>query len=467
MGKPIIFSKAMVKIFNVGWQNWYINHKWYKLKGVNNDSRGSLDVVPAGTFTTGKILRDEIAKGVEDAGLSSEVRGTNIDTHSFIPTFSSLAHLNPYQNWSNPLNTNLACYSNKQTPFDSYFGNATNTPHIFLNKEMVDWLLKELAGNPQAPYFPIQAGLLTGDDVVCNGINKNYTITDVCKVPSQATFTVQGNLIIVGSNTGYSVTVQGTSNDASVGTIIATFQNGQKITKLVNVGSPIIDYTSSSSFINGVYGWYCAGFANNASPMVITAPTATSYKWYIDLDQDFTPNCSSFSTPSLAKITNNNSIVTTTTPAIYQSSSNTCNINWGNCTGQYLLRCYAVNDCGETPYLMKYVTVGRAADNPCTQDTGMSRYAVFPNPIKDGTITVNFTPSQLPCDPPTEYKTIVNNTVKEVKIFDMQGNQMFQNKYEEEEETFSIKGLNLKTGYYIINITFPNGIIEKKVIMVE
>lgn len=42
--------------FTIGLNQWYINHKWYNLRGINNDLRGSLDVVPAGTFTTGKIL---------------------------------------------------------------------------------------------------------------------------------------------------------------------------------------------------------------------------------------------------------------------------------------------------------------------------------------------------------------------------------------------------------------------------
>lgn len=41
--------------FTIGLNTWYINHKWYNLRAINNDIRGSLDVVPAGTFTTGKI----------------------------------------------------------------------------------------------------------------------------------------------------------------------------------------------------------------------------------------------------------------------------------------------------------------------------------------------------------------------------------------------------------------------------
>lgn len=407
------------------------------------------------------------------------------DRFNFIPTPSALdigrgnVSLNDtdykmaYVGATPPLAPKNSPFANFSTDFEKYNPNASNKMHISLNSRNGDWLAKELNVTPITTNCSYRCAdtQIFGQNLICPLASATYTAPVVTAVNNWA-ITQGANLVTLSGNGTPNVILTALPN--TVGDVTLSLTMGDNwakcgnitITKTIHIGSPIIDYTSSSSFISGVYGWYCAGFANNASPTVITTPTATSYKWYIDLDQDIAPNCSFFSTPSLAKITNNNSIVTTTASAIYQSSSNTCNINWGNCTGQYLLRCYAVNDCGETPYLMKYVTVGRAADNPCTQDTGMSRYAVFPNPIKDGTITVNFTPSQLPCDPPTEYKTIVNNTVKDVKIFDMQGNQMFQNKYEE-EETFSIKGLNLKTGYYIINITFPNGIIEKQVIIVE
>jgi hypothetical protein len=465
-------------LFNVGFNHWYIDfsHPRYSLKGINNDYRGSLDVVPAGSFTTGKILRDEIVKGVEDAGLSSEVRGTNIDTHSFIPTFSSLSHLNPYQNWSNPLNTNLACQSNKQTPFDSYFGATSNTPHISLTKEMVAWLLKELAGQPQAPYFPLQAGLLTGDDVICNGINKTYTIADLCKVPSAVIYTqngvttngwsVQGNLQIV-SSTPYSLTVQGTSNIGSTGTITATFQNGQTITKSVNIGAP--DATNSYQIINSIFGWYYTGFASGTAT-VTAVPNATSYRWQIDMNTEFLPVCNAIN-PSFAKFTNNSgipdSIVTTTTPAVVTTINPSVNINFGNCSTDYIVSCFAVNQCGESNFASKYVSLSKSS--PCNPNTAVSKFAVSPNPVIDGTITVNLTPGQIPCDPPlpTSGKMSSNiNTTKEVRIFDLQGNKMFENNYLE-EETFTIKGINLKSGYYILNITFPDGQSDKEIIIFE
>lgn len=235
--------------FTIGWSQWYINHKWYNLRGINNDLRGSLDVVPAGTYTTGKILRDEIVKGLDEKGLSSEIRGTNIDTHSFIPAFSALGHLQPYQSWSNPLNTNLACATNKQTPFDSYYGANINTPHISLTKEMVDWLMKEIGDSthppvPQAPWFPLQPNLLTGSSTICLESNTTISFGDICKLPSAVTWTVTPNIQIITTNS-YNIVVKGITG--GTGTITARFQNGQTYTKNVWVGKPTNTILTSSS----------------------------------------------------------------------------------------------------------------------------------------------------------------------------------------------------------------------------
>ncbi len=154
--------------------------------------------------------------------------------HSFIPTFSALAITNPNQNWNNPLNTNLTCPSNKQTPFDSYYGDSKNTEHTSFTYESVKWLLEELKNNPQAPHFPIQDGSLTGPDLICNS-NSTYSFSDTCKIPSAATWTVSPNLQIVAS-TNYSVTVKQITNGQ--GTITATFQNGQTFTKTIWIGKP-------------------------------------------------------------------------------------------------------------------------------------------------------------------------------------------------------------------------------------
>lgn len=495
-------------LFNVGFNHWYIDfsHPSYRLKGINHDNRGSLDVVPAGTFTTGKILRDEIVKGVEDVGLSTEVRGTNIDTHSFIPTFSSLAHLNPFQNWSNPLNKNLTCPSNKLTPFDSYYGVANNTLHISLTKEMVDWLLKELAGQQQAPYFPIEANVLNGASSICANTNTTYTINDVCKVPSPVMYTengvaingwsVQGNLQIV-SSTPYSISVIGTSDDSNDATITATFQNGQTTSIPVHIGAP----KALNTPIDNSWDWVCAN--SGPFPMSVTpAPFATSYYWVATADtSDFPMVCppvnqhrAVFAVGTFGYDMDGN-YYTASTPSI----SPTATINWGTCLGSYTLACYATNDCGSTlAYLIKYTTVGKPADNPCRHKVlGLK---IAPNPVISGTTnfvvskTIDYSPcnySQSTGDTPILLPPHYDFESTLVRIFDYQGLEVYSNEFAEPlyvevkelpkvDETnpdevrkyeelnhFNIQNIDLLPGLYIINVKSNDGIESSEHIIVE
>ncbi|MBF4471267.1 T9SS type A sorting domain-containing protein [Flavobacterium sp. HJJ] len=215
--------------FNIGFNHWYIDfsHPRYTLNVNNNSIKGSLDVVPGGYFKTAKLIQEAVSDGISDAGIRQETRDY-IENHSFISTFSALGHLNPNQNWGNPLNTNLTCPSNKLTPFDSYYGTANNTEHTSFTKESIDWLFKELDGIPQAPYFPIDENSLTGPDSICS--TTTFSFSDICKIPSTATWSVSPNLQII-SSTGYSVTVNQIWN--TQGSITATFQNGQTLTKIL------------------------------------------------------------------------------------------------------------------------------------------------------------------------------------------------------------------------------------------
>ena len=464
--------------FDIGWNHWNINHKWYNFKGANNDIRGSLDIVPAGTFTTAKILKEEIVSGLDKAGMSNEVRGTYIETHSFIPTFSSLGHLSPGQNWSNPLNVNLACPLNKLTPFDSYFGISSNSGHITLTKEMVTWLLKELAGNPQAPWFPIQANLLTGENVICQNQPKTYSIADICKVPSPVKYndqngnpvngwSVTGNLQIV-SSTPYTVTVQGTSNAASEGKIIATFHSfvgGQKIEKIVHIGAPSV----SNLRIGGTFDWVST-YSGSIGVGVVPDPTATSYIWSVSYDPIDSPVTCPAINPRKAKFLGGTTVgyvnsLATTSPNV--------SIDYGNCVGSYMLTCTAVNACGGTAYIQKETTVGPPSANPCIYKTGL-KLSIAPNPIKDGQINVilSKTIDMMPCNYLNNgNKQIVQLSNKDeiienkALIYDLFGNLVYSKMFNTDE--FTLTDINLKRGHYILNVFTSKGESSKQVIIVE
>jgi pimeloyl-ACP methyl ester carboxylesterase len=218
--------------FNIGLNHWYISHPRYTLNVNNQDIRGSFDVVPGGYFKLGEILKTSIEGGASDGGFRSETTDY-LESNSFISAFSALGHLSPWQNWANPLNTNLTCSTNKLTPFDSYFGASNNSEHTSFTKEGVAWLTKELAGNPQAPSFPIDPNALTGPAIICKNETKTYSFDDACKITGTVTsWNVTENANVI-SSTNTSVTIKG--NSEGLFTITANFSNGQTVSRIIRM----------------------------------------------------------------------------------------------------------------------------------------------------------------------------------------------------------------------------------------
>jgi hypothetical protein len=113
----------------------------------------------------------------------------------FIPTYSAIGVKNPNQSWAKPLDRNLIC--SNETYFDSYYGEAKNTPHVKLSYKSVNWLLEELQGKPQPPSFPLPANALSGPEIICT--SAVYSFGDICAIPGNATWTKSANLTITSS----------------------------------------------------------------------------------------------------------------------------------------------------------------------------------------------------------------------------------------------------------------------------
>ncbi len=469
-------NEEIYKYFQFYNQSTYNADNHFYFRVTNNNSHGNIDVMPGGMFNSQEELQKSIFKGLSIHHQRSEA-GELFPFHCFIPTFSALGHLQPNQDWANPLNYNLTCPSNRLTPFDSYYGERLNTKHTSFTQDSVDWLLKELAGNPQAPHFPIQSGLINGADGVCEGISKTYTIDEPCKVPSPVIYndqngvlvngwSVEGNLQITAS-TPYSVSVQGTSNSPTIGKIKAIFQNGQSIEREIFVGVPNVTFENHN--ILSIFGWYYPGIAVVCNPVVAPTVNSTGYRWTIEFaDPNSTP-ISSAAIPRFAKFTTNGSILTQNNIAECYTSSPTVGLDLGNYSTSYYLICYAVNDCGENGYLAKSIEVNKFS--PCIIDSN-SNYNLSPNPVTDQHIDVYIGQDQTPCDPPDppilDINTTANpqNNLKEVRIYNMQGELKYSNSYSS-EENFRIENINLTSGYYILNIRSSNGKNHKEIIIIE
>jgi hypothetical protein len=228
---------------------------------TNINNRGVMDNIPGGYFDAQRQLYEPIDGTLPIDGSSIQIGSfntyslTNImyyisqqfggsewqlrdynPIHSFIPSFSAIAHLEPNQNWANPLNYNLACPTNRKTPFDSYFGIAKNTPHTSFTNECVKWLIEELDGNPQLPDYPMEFTNLDGPETICSlNTNTTYSFNDICRLPSYVeSWYVGGNLQIINQN-GTSITVKSVGNGPS--TITAIFANGKTVTKDIWIGT--------------------------------------------------------------------------------------------------------------------------------------------------------------------------------------------------------------------------------------
>lgn len=394
-------------------------------KATNINNRGVMDNVPGGFFDAQQQLMEKIVArkpfGINRWG----IREFN-PIHSFIPTFSALAHLNPNQSWANPLEYNLVCAN--ETPFDSYFGGSKNTPHTSFTKECVDWLLKELAGNPQIPVYPISLeDVIVGSEELCIGQTKTYSLDNgdgLCRLPSGVTWSTSN--VIVNSQTPNSITVTGVSDDNV--SITATFENGIQSTKYLHAGGPSLNHFSCN-IVGGLD--FCSGQVYANVPRN-------------NVDDRITAHFDGISTLDAAEQSNwqweaLNSKVEIRHPSI----RNNCILKllgYGS-TG---VRVRARNsDCGWGRW--EYLTFNISP--------GQSIYKVFPNP-SSSIVNVDL-----------ENADVVPSTTDIItgELFDLMGYSKGEITIVNNQATFSVSDLN--TGIYVLKI-YINGVPESHQIAV-
>ncbi len=214
---------------------------------LNVNPRGSMDVVQGGTFNTQKIIKDEFSPELDQADVEQQWRVFK-QHHAFIPTISSLVFKNPNFDWTVALNRNLLCdANNKEIYFDSYFAPSKNEEHVALTNESVNWLLQEINGNAQAPWFDVDIDKLVGLTHLCDNQTESYAFdSDVCKLPSAVvSWEIPSNLELLSSN-GFSISVK--SIDSGASSITAVFSNGMKVVKPIWIGPPQLEqFTFDSS----------------------------------------------------------------------------------------------------------------------------------------------------------------------------------------------------------------------------
>lgn len=440
---------------------------------TNSLSFGSLDAVPGGSFNSAQDVRKAVKGSLDgtnafsfplatplgiallNVGAFSVWTGKNlkidqripvdddsvkIAPQSFIPSHSAL-DTSGFSNWYQPIKSNLVCTS--QTPFDSYYGESTNAEHITFTENMVNWLMNELdtSNSPpiaQAPSFPLNQNTLIGKSTICANNTETYNFEDVCSVPSEATWSVSSNLQVISSY-GYRVIVNGLSNGA--GTLTATFQNGQQLTKSIQVGSNIITNPGvvigqSPVSSNEISSFSYSGEAN-----------ATTFRWFIygGINDGNGPEGGAYITS-------------------YQQGGRIVNINTGSIPGTLVIAVEAVNECDivvDTSFMFVEVTNSMAR---LAATSSSSTITTFPNPLTaSNELQVNVV--KITATTATATKVPAIATDNQVKIYDLQGNLKYSSSFK--TDSMLLKNVNLKEGLHILNVSTNAGEQLRTIIIVK
>jgi hypothetical protein len=298
-----------------------------------------------------------------------------------------------------------------------------------------------------------------GNGTICSGEEYTFEILNAFGNPVTYSWSVGSNLEIVGSSTNSSVVIKTTNNQFSGTSTISVAINGITRTRTLRIGYPV---RPNNSNIAGLFDWVPRDGINRGL-VAPTNSTITSYFWTLEQDPDQAPVCPTTGTATTAVFAGSNSNE-------FSSSSPSAVVNWGTCSGSYLLSCWAVNDCGMTLLRSKFVDVGDPSFNPC--EGNIFSFALAPNPLQGNSIRILLGREQkvLPCLYKIEdiYETFnkhVDKIENSVFIFDFNGNLVKQ--YVIDKDDFIMDEINFNPGNYIVNLYTKDNEFSQQVLIVE
>jgi len=467
----IAFTKTLFKLF--GWTpriTVTLTDRSY-----NNPVNLSYDYYPGGKYESFVSNGGQSASNILFSyGINMQAR----ENFNFIPTPSALDvgngnvtlnnndFLTKYNASTPPTGTRTIPFNNFTT---SHNTTGINENHISFNTRNGNWLALELdnISNNEDNFNCLEFcsnAQITGSSILCStGI---YSVSSLATSSSWSIS--EGSSLVTMSISGNQVTINQV-NPSSSGyiTLNANYSNTKcgtaSVSKRIWVGRPNVQDQN-------IYGGYDNVPKNTQSTFSVTpVPGATQYNWTIYINSN---NCGCttdsdglITCPSgtlFPKFASNNSTSFTTT-------STSASVNWGNCVGTYTVNCIALNTCGTDGIYYKVVDVfsstgGGGGSNPCEGEL-----LVYPNPINrnggSGDVSVNIAYPGDPCDDDINSLRTSSSNQNQVTIYDFYGNKVYSNQYATDE--FSIKGIDLKRGHYILNVFTSKGFSKKEILIVE
>lgn len=331
---------------------------------------------------------------------------------------------------------------------------------------------------------------ITGNTNVCLGSNNIYNINNLEAGNTVTWSSSDSNIASVSTTSTNQVSVNGLVNGNV--NLIATITNqcGQTLTKTftVNIGVPYLNTgvklgelwvrkqeTPIDFAFNPIFG-------------------ATNYTWTISQDAEFPPVCPIVS-PTTAKFIVNSLPINSLS---YSNVLPKARIRFGNCVGNYVVRCFISNNCGGTLAYERYVTVGNDGSSPCNNlNKALPEFNIVENPIRNAELNIiknevvknensnnDYDNSLIskpisgslngPCwqDWPKPYTQNLKqiNSLKEnefeVLIYDLFGRLVYKNNIETFDNILKFKDLNISKGNYILNFVSQNN-FQKQIIIIE
>ena len=302
---------------------------------------------------------------------------------------------------------NLVCTG--ETPFDGYFTAQTgNQEHPSLNVNSADYIKNEINGIQPAPNVVPIPGNINGPDAFCssatytlNNPPANTTVNWSITPSGIASLVPSGNSVTVNKTGGGDATLK--AFYGSCGSEVVFSKNITTVAKIVSIEAVFNDC------YNGYASWHLTATPNfsGAGGWQWTVDDPASGSWYIDQ-----PNAGS---------------------------------TWVDVNGGGGLTVTYESPCG-----------GTSEPNGVTIWSSCSSFnaTMYPNPATESTITIDIQQSQKQSTKISSTNTISRDEkyIKEVEIYNIYGNLMKKQTYENNQSQVQIDISNLPTGIYFVRV---------------
>ena len=232
--------------FTTKWLIFFWPHNPDPVSLLNSNPNGAMENLPGSYLGSNQDVFDGILKELNNEKTNIKIQSCK-PYHTFMPVISTLAFNNTNVDWSQLINNrNLVCTG--EIPFDAYYIDGRNNPHITITEANYNWLeyqfLNGVSGcDPVCGTFTI-----TGDRQICDGDTNtihSYMFNGGIDAGETLTWSVAGDLVIISSSEN-TAKIKITTTDGS-GIVTATLTNacGDKVEQKyqVSIGQPPIYLT--------------------------------------------------------------------------------------------------------------------------------------------------------------------------------------------------------------------------------